>query len=305
MLEEDQCGPTWPTPRPLGLEKHAVKPPEDDLRTDPGDTTYEWWYFDTHLEDGSALVITFYTKPMLAPTLPLTPVIGIDLERPDGTTNERRLTFSPDQFSASGDRCDVRIAANPFSVDLHEVQPGRRREAAGLGRAGPGEHGGGDAHPRRCRRDAPRHRRPQPQLGQRPPQPFLIAKKGRIVVDDAMSVTLNTGGRFTDEHTGKPVDKREVYDRSGPEGHCRLPPGLEQVLVRNNLVNDLKLRTQACTRCPTPGDGGTDHRRRATPGRSHPLELGVSRRRREGHTAHGKPKPARKGTGHRRSRAPL
>ena len=34
------------------------------MRTDGGKGTYEWWYFDAYLNDGSKLVITFSTKPI-------------------------------------------------------------------------------------------------------------------------------------------------------------------------------------------------------------------------------------------------
>ncbi|GGN19350.1 hydroxyneurosporene dehydrogenase [Streptomyces fuscichromogenes] len=294
--------------RSLGLEKGVVKPSEDGLRTDPGGTTFEWWYFDTHLEDGTALVITFYTKPMLAPALPLTPMIRIDLERPDGTTIERRLTFSPDQFSASGDGCDVRIAANTFSGDLatytihvedegftadvtlERTVPSWRPETGHMyfndGRdtgekllgwvapvpvgtveatltldgveetlrgIGYHDHNWGDAplnqliHNWRWGRAQVGpyslvwcYITAEEQYGDDTIPLFLITKDGRIVADDAKSVTLSTGDRLTDDHTGKPVDKREVYEYSGPEGHYRLTLGLEQVLVRNNFIDDLE-----------------------------------------------------------------
>jgi hypothetical protein len=46
----------------LGLDPDSVQPWEDGLRTDTGPGSYEWWYFDAHLDDGSSLVIMFYTK---------------------------------------------------------------------------------------------------------------------------------------------------------------------------------------------------------------------------------------------------
>jgi len=36
---------------------------EDGIRTGGVKGTYEWWYFDTHLDDGSTMVIIFFTKP--------------------------------------------------------------------------------------------------------------------------------------------------------------------------------------------------------------------------------------------------
>jgi hypothetical protein len=37
---------------------------EDGIRTSGEKGTYEWWYFDAHLDDGSTVVIVFFTKFM-------------------------------------------------------------------------------------------------------------------------------------------------------------------------------------------------------------------------------------------------
>ena len=50
----------------LGLKKGTPLPWEDGLRTDGKAGSYEWWYFDTKLEDGSSLVIVFYSFPMFS-----------------------------------------------------------------------------------------------------------------------------------------------------------------------------------------------------------------------------------------------
>jgi predicted secreted hydrolase len=39
--------------RRLGLERDSVAAWEDGLRTDTKPGSYEWWYFDAHLEDGA------------------------------------------------------------------------------------------------------------------------------------------------------------------------------------------------------------------------------------------------------------
>ncbi|UIX29254.1 lipocalin-like domain-containing protein [Streptomyces sp. GQFP] len=104
--------------RSLGLERGAVKPWEDGIRTDPSEHSYEWWYFDSHLEDGSSLVIVFFTKHLLSPHQPLTPMIEIELDRPDGTSIKRELVFAPGEFSAATDNCEVRIGPNAFAGDL-------------------------------------------------------------------------------------------------------------------------------------------------------------------------------------------
>ena len=40
-------------------ETNAPEKWEDGMRSTGGKGTYEWWYFDAHLEDGSILVIVF------------------------------------------------------------------------------------------------------------------------------------------------------------------------------------------------------------------------------------------------------
>ena len=103
----------------LGLKRCDIKAWEDGIRTDPNANSFEWWYFDARLEDGSALVITFRTKPYMSPQLPLQPMLTINFDRPDGTQVERELHFSPEEFSASTDHCEVRMASNVFAGDLH------------------------------------------------------------------------------------------------------------------------------------------------------------------------------------------
>jgi len=75
----------------LGIEPRAIKLWEDGMRTDGSPGTYEWWYFDAHLDDGAKLVVVFLTKEMIDLEKPLTPSIRIDLTLPDGTS-VRKLT---------------------------------------------------------------------------------------------------------------------------------------------------------------------------------------------------------------------
>jgi hypothetical protein len=106
----------------LGLQRGHVAPWEDGMRTsgDPG--SYEWWYFDSHLEDGSSLVITFYTKWMMKPRGPEAPMVTADLDRPGQPTRHLVVHATLDQFSAARDRCDVRVKDCFFRGDLHTYQ---------------------------------------------------------------------------------------------------------------------------------------------------------------------------------------
>jgi predicted secreted hydrolase len=103
----------------IGIKPDEVALWEDGARTDGSAGTYEWWYFDAHLDDGAKLVVTFFTKAFTEIDKPLAPMIRIDLDLPDGTSHSKVANLKPDEFSAAKDRCDVRIGANSFSGDLH------------------------------------------------------------------------------------------------------------------------------------------------------------------------------------------
>ncbi|MGW4718669.1 hypothetical protein [Nocardia sp. NPDC004260] len=99
----------------LGLTPGVIEPWEDGLRTGAADGTFEWWYCDAHLEDGSTLTVEFHTKPpYVSPRAPLTPFVLLTLTRPDGTRIQKTCIESPDAFQAATAGCDVRIGANVF-----------------------------------------------------------------------------------------------------------------------------------------------------------------------------------------------
>jgi hypothetical protein len=104
----------------LGLSSTSIEPWEDGARTSGGRGTYEWWYFDFSLDDGSTLVVVFLTKDFTRPDAPLTPVVTFSFDRPDGTTVSRAVTANAADFSAARERCDVRIGACTATGDLRD-----------------------------------------------------------------------------------------------------------------------------------------------------------------------------------------
>jgi len=106
----------------LGLSRDTIAPWEDGARTDGGPGTFEWWYFDAHLQDGAALVVVFQDKDFTQPQKPLTPLVRINLDLPDGRSFQKSQVFAPDSYSAATDRADVRIAGNRFEGDLHRYR---------------------------------------------------------------------------------------------------------------------------------------------------------------------------------------
>lgn len=106
----------------LGLDPTSVAAWEDGRRTTAGPGSYEWWYFDAHLDDGASLVIVFYTKSPLRPQEPLDPYVSVHLEEPGGEPLSFEAHSAPAQFSAVRDRCEVKIAGSTFGGDLRDYE---------------------------------------------------------------------------------------------------------------------------------------------------------------------------------------
>jgi hypothetical protein len=103
----------------LGLARRYIEPWEDGARTDDRPGTYEWWYFDAHLKDGTKLVVVFMDKDLATPQRPLEPMIRLNLDLADGRSFEKFVTFDPATWSSAKDHADVRIGQNRFTGDLH------------------------------------------------------------------------------------------------------------------------------------------------------------------------------------------
>jgi len=103
----------------LGLSSTSVAPWEDGARTDDSAGTYEWWYFDAHLADGAKLVVAFMNKDLAAPQTPLSPLLRLELDLPDGRHFEKLLSLPAAAWSAARDHADVRLGNNRFTGDLH------------------------------------------------------------------------------------------------------------------------------------------------------------------------------------------
>jgi len=101
------------------LQAGVVAPWEDGLRASTGPGSFEWWYFDAHLDDGSTAVIVFATKPLLERGGRLKPTLLFTITRPDGQKIDRSKVFPADQFSASSSGCEVKIGENQVRGDLH------------------------------------------------------------------------------------------------------------------------------------------------------------------------------------------
>jgi hypothetical protein len=106
----------------LKISKDHIEAWEDGMRTDGSKGTYEWWYYDSHLEDGSKLVIIFYTKHIVDTSKNLSPMITIQYDTPDGTSHMEVLEAPVSKFSAAKDTCNVHIGDNTFIGDLNKYE---------------------------------------------------------------------------------------------------------------------------------------------------------------------------------------
>lgn len=108
----------------LALKKGEVALWEDGTRTNSGEKgSYEWWYFDSHLDDGTSLVIVFYTKSMMSPQTAPDPQVTFRLNTPGEA--EYSQVYRPAKgeiFSASKESCDVRIGRCYFRGNLREYE---------------------------------------------------------------------------------------------------------------------------------------------------------------------------------------
>jgi hypothetical protein len=106
----------------LGIKRGQIEPWEDGMRTSGGPGSFEWWYFDSHLEDGTSLAITFNTKWMLDVEKQEAPQITVDLNRPNQPDKNLMLRPKAEDFRANKESCDVQIKDSYFRGDLHAYQ---------------------------------------------------------------------------------------------------------------------------------------------------------------------------------------
>ena len=103
----------------FGIERNNIALWEDGVRTTGKFGEYEWWYFDSKLDDGSSLVIIFYTAPVTACSLGFAPTVSFSYTTKDGEFITESKNFKKKDARYSNERCDVQIGANTVSGDLN------------------------------------------------------------------------------------------------------------------------------------------------------------------------------------------
>src|SRR5713226_5522609 len=106
----------------LGLSPISIAPLEVVALTDDFAGTSVWWYFAAHLTNGAKLVVSFMNKDIATPQKPLSPLLRLNLDLPDGRHFEKLVHYPPSEWSAAKDHADVRLGENRFTGDLHRYR---------------------------------------------------------------------------------------------------------------------------------------------------------------------------------------
>ncbi len=94
----------------LGINPSSVEIWEDGTRTNGGKSgTYEWWYFDFKLSDGTTMVIDFLTKPITGINKASRPFFFVEINFPDGRKYARAWNYKATEAFFSSDSCYVRM----------------------------------------------------------------------------------------------------------------------------------------------------------------------------------------------------
>ena len=117
----------------FGLERDVVREWEEGARTDNRAGSYEWWYFDAHLDDGAKVVVVFMNKDLGAASSPLSPQLRVNLELPDGTMSNNTIAIPAAEWSAASGRTDVRMGRATASRARTCASTGSRRPPGGCG----------------------------------------------------------------------------------------------------------------------------------------------------------------------------
>lgn len=106
----------------LGLKPGKPEKWEDGLRTTTKKGNYEWWYFDSKLEDGSSLVIVFYAGPIASFKEGFEPHATLNFTMPNGKTYKSRVDARMEDCSYSKEQCDIRIGECRFVGDMNQYE---------------------------------------------------------------------------------------------------------------------------------------------------------------------------------------
>lgn len=93
----------------LGIKQNTVEAWEDGRRTNGQEGSYEWWYNDAKFDDGTTVVVVFYSKKGFDVEGPARPTASIDITFPSGKKFSREIYEEGKVIDAKQDIADVRI----------------------------------------------------------------------------------------------------------------------------------------------------------------------------------------------------
>lgn len=102
----------------LNIFPDSIVPREDGMRTTGKKGTFEWWYFDAHMDDGTKIVIVFFTKPTHKVRGRLNPLCTVDIDWPDGSKIHKEYNAPIKESQFSEEQCEVYMGNNYFKGDL-------------------------------------------------------------------------------------------------------------------------------------------------------------------------------------------
>lgn len=104
----------------LGLKKEIALW-EDGHRTNGKFGEYEWWYFDGKMDDGSSLVIVYYTQPVTAIAPSYAPSVTFSLVK-DGKHIQDSMTAKAKDSFYGREKCDVKVGKSYCRGDLRNYE---------------------------------------------------------------------------------------------------------------------------------------------------------------------------------------
>lgn len=110
-----------PTPRPPTLWTTDLAQQEDGQRVEVTEDSFEWWYFDTILDDGSTCVVTFFSKVPFVPGPP-SPILQLNISPPQGPYQQQQVFLPPASYSASPTHCAVTMGTSWVTGDLRSYE---------------------------------------------------------------------------------------------------------------------------------------------------------------------------------------
>lgn len=107
----------------LGVNPNEIETWEDSRRNrDTGAGNWEWWYFDSILDDGSQAVIQFFTKAGFRKINKDgdSPSITVKITLPDGKEYNKNINVKSSECTYGTEKCDVHLGKHSFVGDFKE-----------------------------------------------------------------------------------------------------------------------------------------------------------------------------------------